>query len=74
MRERVVQVENLLERLRTRARPKEWPILSSGYYSEIERMQGVILDCLYRRAAVPGLDQCVTDELQSECHSRTAQP
>jgi len=29
---------------------------------------------LYRRAVVLGSDQCVTDEPQSECHSRTAQP
>lgn len=43
MRERVVQVENLQERLRKTARPEEWPALSSGYRMEIERMQGEIL-------------------------------
>ncbi len=46
MRERVVQVQNLLEDLRKTARPEEWHALSSGYRLEIERMQGEILDYL----------------------------
>ena len=46
MRERVVQVESLLEDLRKTARPEEWHALSSGYRLEIERMQGEILDYL----------------------------
>lgn len=46
MRERVVQVQNLLENLRKTARPEEWHALSSGYRLEIERMQGEILDYL----------------------------
>lgn len=46
VRERVVQVENLLEDLRNTARPEEWHALSSGYRLEIERMQGEILDYL----------------------------
>lgn len=46
MRERVARIENLIETLRKSARPKEWPLLSSGYRLEIERMQGEILDYL----------------------------
>ncbi len=54
-RERVGQLERLLEALRVTARVDEWPELSSGYRLEIERMQGEILDYLIegapRRAA-----------------------
>jgi hypothetical protein len=49
-RERVAQLERLLEDLRKTARPEEWPALSSGYRLEIERMQGEILDFLVRAA------------------------
>jgi len=50
MRERVANIEHLLETLRKTARPEEWPALSSGYRLEIERMQGEILDFLVRAA------------------------
>ena len=49
-RERVANVEKLLENLRQSARPEEWPALSSGYRLEIERMQGEILDFLVEAA------------------------
>jgi len=49
-RERVAQVERLLEALHKTARPEEWPALSSGYRLEIERMQGEILDYLVQDA------------------------
>ena len=49
-RERVAQMERLLEELRKTARPEEWPALSSGYRLEIERMQGEILDYLVEGA------------------------
>ena len=45
-RERVVQLERLLESLQKTARPEEWPAMSSGYRLEIERMQGEVLDYL----------------------------
>ncbi len=54
-RERVAQLERLLESLQKTARAEEWPAMSSGYRLEIERMQGEILDYLVdgapRRAA-----------------------
>ncbi|MGB5079423.1 MAG: hypothetical protein WBO23_01630 [Burkholderiales bacterium] len=49
-RERVAQLERLLETLHKSARPEEWPSLSSGYRLEIERMQGDILDYLVQGA------------------------
>lgn len=45
-RERVAQLERLLEALHATARTEEWPAMSSGYRLEIERMQGEILDYL----------------------------
>lgn len=48
-RERVAKFEHLLETLRQNARQEEWPLLSSGYRLEIERMQGEILDYLVQR-------------------------
>lgn len=47
-RERVATLERLLEEMRERARPEEWPALSSGYRMEIERTQREILDYLVR--------------------------
>ena len=49
-RDRISQLERLLETLRKTARPEEWPALSSGYRLEIERMQGEILDYLVEGA------------------------
>jgi hypothetical protein len=57
-RERVAQFERILEKLREKARPEEWPAMSSGYRCEIERMQGEILDYLTR--SVPGSRQAST--------------
>ncbi len=50
-RERVATLERLLDEMRERARPEEWPALSSGYRVEIERTQGEILDYLVRAAS-----------------------
>ncbi len=49
-RERVSQLEGMLEMLHKTARPEEWPAMSSGYRLEIERMQGEILDYLVEGA------------------------
>ena len=49
-RERVVQLERLLESLQKTARSEEWSAMSSGYRLEIERMQGEILDYLVEGA------------------------
>ena len=49
-RERVAQLERLLETLHVTARAEEWLAMSSGYRLEIERMQGEILDYLVEGA------------------------
>jgi hypothetical protein len=49
-RNRVTKFERLLAALRQTARPDEWASLSSGYRTEIERMQGEVLDYLRREA------------------------
>jgi len=49
-RERLAELEHILEALRDTARQEEWPALSSGYRLEIERMQGQILDYLVQSA------------------------
>ena len=49
-RDRISQMERLLETLRETARAEEWPAMSSGYRLEIERMQGEILDYLVEGA------------------------
>jgi hypothetical protein len=45
-RDRVATFERMLDELRKTARPEEWQELSSGYRSEIERMQREIQDYL----------------------------
>jgi len=42
----VATFERMLEELRKTARAEEWPDLSSGYRTEIQRMQRDILDYL----------------------------
>ena len=44
--QRVAKFEELLQSRPETARPAEWPLLSSGYRLEIERIQGEILDYL----------------------------
>ena len=46
MRDRIGELEKLIQTLRPAARPEEWATLSSGYRFEIERMQSEILDYL----------------------------
>jgi hypothetical protein len=49
-RNRVTKFERFLEALRQNTRLDEWASLSSGYRTEIERMQGEVLDYLRREA------------------------
>jgi len=49
-RERVAQLERLLESLQKTAQLEEWPAMSSGSRLEIECMQGEILDYLVEGA------------------------
>ena len=78
-RQRVSQLEQLLESLRKTARREEWPALSSGYRLEIERMQGEIFWTIWWKAnqlrfptrrldttAVPGRKRFVSCSCQQE--------
>jgi hypothetical protein len=50
-RERVSYLLDLLMRLRVSSRPEELALVSGGYRTEIERMQGEVLDYLTQPAA-----------------------
>ena len=49
-RERASYLLDLLARLRVSSRPEEWPLVSSGYRTEVERMQREVLDYLTQPA------------------------
>ena len=50
-RERISYLLDLLARLRQSARPEELALVSSGYRSEVERMQREVLDYLTQPSA-----------------------
>ncbi len=50
-RERVAYLLDLLARLRVSSRPEELALVSGGYRSEVERMQGEVLDYLTQPAS-----------------------
>ena len=49
--ERIAYFQRRLAQLRMNAAPDEFPIVASGYRSEIERMQAEVLDYLTRPIA-----------------------
>ena len=46
--ERIAYFQNILLQLRVRAKPEEFPLVSSGYATEIVRMQKEVLQYLTR--------------------------
>jgi hypothetical protein len=50
-RERISYLLDLLARLRQSSRPEELALVSSGYRSEVERMQREVLDYLTQPSA-----------------------
>jgi len=50
-RDRIVYFEGLLEQMRVRARPEEFPLVASGYRCEIEKMHKEVMDYLTRHAS-----------------------
>ena len=54
--ERIAYFQNLLLQLRIKATPEEFPLISSGYRAEIEKMQDEVLEYLTRHssASIPG--------------------
>ena len=51
--QRVAYFQNLLLQLRVKATPEEFSLVSSGYRSEIEKMQEEVLEYLTRHACEP---------------------
>jgi hypothetical protein len=51
--ERILYFQRLLAQLRITASPKEFPLVASGYRTEIERMQADVLEYLTRHSSVP---------------------
>jgi hypothetical protein len=50
--QRILEFQRLLAQLRVTARPAEFPLVSSGYLCELERMQDEVLE--YLRQPVGG--------------------
>ena len=51
--ERIAYFQDLLLQLRVKASAEEFPLVSSGYRTEIEKMQEDVLECLTRQASEP---------------------
>jgi hypothetical protein len=51
--ERIAYFQQVLAQLRVTASPEEFPVVASGYWAEIVRMQDEILAYLTRHATVP---------------------
>ena len=48
---RIAYFQNLLLQLHVKAKPEEFPLISSGYRAEIEKMQGEVLVYLTRHSS-----------------------
>ena len=51
--QRIAYFQNLLLQLRVKATPEEFSLVSSGYRSEIEKMQEEVLEYLTRHTCEP---------------------
>ena len=51
--QRIASFQNLLLQLRVKAAPEEFSLVSSGYRSQIEKMQEEVLEYLTRHACEP---------------------
>jgi len=49
--QRIEYFQNLLLQLRVKATPEEFPLISSGYRAEIEKMQDEVLEYLTRHSS-----------------------
>ncbi|MBM3242727.1 hypothetical protein FJZ31_41230 [Candidatus Poribacteria bacterium] len=50
---RIAYFQNLLLQLRVKAKSEEFPLISSGYRTEIEKMQDEVLEYLSRHSSEP---------------------
>jgi hypothetical protein len=51
--ERIAYFQRLLSQLRVTATPEEFPVVASGYRTELIRMQDEVLEYLTRHASEP---------------------
>ena len=51
--QRIEYFQNLLLQLRVKATPEEFPLISSGYRTEIQKMQDEVLEYLTRHSSEP---------------------
>jgi len=51
--QRIEYFQNLLKQLRVKATPEEFPVISSGYRTEIQKMQDEVLEYLTRHSSEP---------------------
>ena len=54
--QRIAYFQNLLLQLKARATPEEFPLISSGYRTEIQKMQDEILEYLMNYTKVSRAD------------------
>ena len=55
--ERIAYFERLLMQLRVTASAQEFPLVSSGYRAELEKMHGELLEYLSRHASEAGFSR-----------------
>lgn len=53
--QRIAYFQNMLLQLRVKATPEEFPLVSSGYRAEMEKMQAEVLEYLTRYAGDPSV-------------------
>lgn len=58
--ERIAYFQDLLLQLRVKATLEEFPLISSGYRAEIEKMQGEVLEYLTRHSSEPITTEAVS--------------
>ncbi len=51
--QRIAYFQNLLLQLRVKATPEEFPLISTGYRTEIQKMQDEVLEYLTRHSGEP---------------------
>ena len=63
--QRIEYFQNLLLQLRVKATPEEFPLISSGYRAEIEKMQDEVLEYLTRHSSKSKLTEVASIEVST---------
>ena len=64
--QRIAYFQDLLLQLRVKATPEEFPLISSGYRTEIEKMQDEVLEYLSRHSCEPIQTQGTSTEVSAK--------